>query len=136
MNLRRFPAALGAVIITPGAAMREVEARESGGFWMLVAWSLVAAVTLRFANLADAQLEENAPEPAKAGEGRLEKVEADERREEQPELIHPISKGEPGEHKRAGDEVDDALYFRSGDVRGSDLAGGDNVEAGFAGMPA
>ncbi|MEO5768392.1 MAG: TlpA disulfide reductase family protein [Polyangia bacterium] len=54
LNLRRFPAALGAVLITPGAAMREVEARESGGFWMLVAWSLVAAVTLRFANLADA----------------------------------------------------------------------------------
>jgi hypothetical protein len=85
-----------------------------------------------FASLADAQLEENALERAEAGEGRLEKVEADERREEQPELIHPISKGEPGEHKRAGDEVDDALYFHSGDVHGSDLAAGDNVEASFA----
>ena len=34
--------------------MGEVETRESGGFWMLVAWCLAAAVALRFANLADA----------------------------------------------------------------------------------
>lgn len=53
-NLRRFPQALGGLLATPEQALRDVERRESGGFWILVAWSLIAAVGLRFTNLADA----------------------------------------------------------------------------------
>jgi len=53
-SLRRFPGALGDLLTAPGHALREVERRQGGGFWMLVTWCLVAAVSLRFANLADA----------------------------------------------------------------------------------
>lgn len=53
-NLRRFPGALGDLLAAPHRALREIESQESGGFWILVTWCLVAAVALRFAGLADA----------------------------------------------------------------------------------
>jgi hypothetical protein len=55
-QVRRFPARVGALLVRPGAALREIEAAEKGGFGVLVGWCLAAAVTLRFVNLADAFL--------------------------------------------------------------------------------
>src|SRR5947207_1440774 len=46
--VRRFPGAVGALLVTPGAALREIAAAEKGGFGVLVGWCLVAAVSLRF----------------------------------------------------------------------------------------
>ena len=53
-NLRGFPRTLGDVLTAPRRALGDIERREGGGFWILIAWSLVAALGLRFANLADA----------------------------------------------------------------------------------
>ena len=47
---------VGGLLVTPGAALREIGAAEKGGFGVLVGWCLVAAVALRFVNLADAFL--------------------------------------------------------------------------------
>ena len=47
---------VGALLVAPGAALREIEAAEKGGFAVLVGWCLVAALALRFVNLADAFL--------------------------------------------------------------------------------
>jgi thiol-disulfide isomerase/thioredoxin len=55
-QVRRFPRTVGALLVTPGAALREIQAEEKGGFGVLVGWCLVAAVALRFVNLADAFL--------------------------------------------------------------------------------
>lgn len=55
-QVRRFPRAVGALLVTPGTALREIAAAEKGGFGVLVGWCLVAAVALRFVNLADAFL--------------------------------------------------------------------------------
>ena len=41
-------------MVAPQRALREIERKEGGGFWVLIAWSLLAALGLRFANLADA----------------------------------------------------------------------------------
>lgn len=53
-QVRRFPRTLGALLVAPYRALREIETAEKGGFFLLVAWSLAAAVALRFVNLADA----------------------------------------------------------------------------------
>ncbi|HEX2658648.1 MAG TPA: TlpA disulfide reductase family protein [Polyangia bacterium] len=52
--VRRFPATVGALLVTPRAALREIQAAEKGGFSVLVGWCLAAAVALRFISLADA----------------------------------------------------------------------------------
>ena len=52
--VRRFPSTLGRVLVTPAAVLRDIDAAERGGFSLLVIWCLVAAVALRFVNLADA----------------------------------------------------------------------------------
>ncbi|HEY4187487.1 MAG TPA: TlpA disulfide reductase family protein [Polyangia bacterium] len=53
-QLRRFPRVLGGLLVAPARALREIEAVEKGGFFLLVGWCLAAAITLRFVNLADA----------------------------------------------------------------------------------
>jgi len=53
-QVKRFPSAVGALLLTPRTALREIEAAEKGGFSVLVGWCLAAAVTLRFISLADA----------------------------------------------------------------------------------
>ena len=53
-RLRKFPLALGELLIAPGRALRDIERREAGGFALLITWCLAAALGLRFANLADA----------------------------------------------------------------------------------
>ena len=53
-HVRRFPAAVGALLVAPRAALREIEAAEKGGFSVLCGWCLAAAVALRFISLADA----------------------------------------------------------------------------------
>jgi thiol-disulfide isomerase/thioredoxin len=53
-TLRRFPRTLGDLLVSPRAALRELDARERGGFSALVLWCLLAAVALRFAGLAEA----------------------------------------------------------------------------------
>ena len=50
----RFPRTLGGLLVAPGRSLREIEAAERGGFFLLVAWCLLAGLTLRFVNLADA----------------------------------------------------------------------------------
>ncbi|MES1205965.1 MAG: hypothetical protein ABUS79_08505, partial [Pseudomonadota bacterium] len=52
--LRRFPRALGDLLTAPQPALGRVEASQRGGFALLVIWCLAAALSLRFANLADA----------------------------------------------------------------------------------
>jgi hypothetical protein len=64
-----------------------------------------------FARLADAQPHENALERAEAGKGSLKKIETDKGREEQPEVVYPMSKRESRENKRAGDKIDNVLPF-------------------------
>ncbi|MBC8134121.1 MAG: TlpA family protein disulfide reductase [Deltaproteobacteria bacterium] len=54
VHLRDSPRALGDLLAAPTRALRGIETRESGGFWILVAWCLAAAIGLRFTNLADA----------------------------------------------------------------------------------
>ena len=53
-QLLRFPRTLGTLLTAPARALRQIEAVEKGGFFLLVGWCLAAAVTLRFVNLADA----------------------------------------------------------------------------------
>jgi thiol-disulfide isomerase/thioredoxin len=53
-TLLRFPRTLGEVLVAPRRALREIDARERGGFSALVIWALLAAIGLRFTALADA----------------------------------------------------------------------------------
>ena len=53
-QLRRLPQTLGTLLIAPARALRQIEAAERGGFFVLVAWCVAAALTLRFVDLADA----------------------------------------------------------------------------------
>ena len=53
-HIRRFPRVLGALVVSPGPALREIEVAQKGGFSGLVIWCVLAAVTLRFVSLADA----------------------------------------------------------------------------------
>ncbi len=78
---------------------------RSSGFWAVAR----ATATAR----ADAKFHENALKRTEAGEGGLEKVEPDERREEKPAWVDPMSEREAGEHKRAGDKIDDVLDFQN-----------------------
>ena len=52
--VRGFPSALGRLLVAPVTALGDIDAAERGGFSLLVGWCLVAAVALRFVNLADA----------------------------------------------------------------------------------
>ncbi|HEY8922884.1 MAG TPA: hypothetical protein VIU64_00815, partial [Polyangia bacterium] len=52
--VRGFPSALGRLLATPATALRDIDVAERGGFTLLVGWCLVAAIALRFVNLADA----------------------------------------------------------------------------------
>jgi thiol-disulfide isomerase/thioredoxin len=53
-QLRRLPQTLGTLLVAPTHALRRIEAAERGGFFLLVAWCVAAALTLRFVDLADA----------------------------------------------------------------------------------
>lgn len=55
-QLRRLPQTLGTLLIAPARALRQIEAAERGGFFLLVAWCVAAALTLRFVDLAEAFL--------------------------------------------------------------------------------
>lgn len=53
-DLRRFPQAVGDLLTAPGRALGKIETAERGGFSVLIAWCLAAALGLRFTDLADA----------------------------------------------------------------------------------
>jgi len=55
-QLRRLPQTLGTLLIAPARALGRVASAERGGFFVLVAWCVAAALTLRFVDLADAFL--------------------------------------------------------------------------------
>ena len=71
---------------------------------------------LRFAGVVSAatavsggaEFEKDAFERTEAGERGLEKVEADEPRQEHPARVHPMSEGQTSEDEHAGDRVEDA----------------------------
>lgn len=56
LQLRRLPQTLGTLLVAPARALRQIAATERGGFFVLVAWCVAAALTLRFVDLADAFL--------------------------------------------------------------------------------
>ena len=53
-QLQRLPQTLGTLLIAPARALRQIAVAERGGFFVLVAWCIAAALTLRFVDLADA----------------------------------------------------------------------------------
>jgi thiol-disulfide isomerase/thioredoxin len=53
-EVRGFPARLGALITDPERALAAIETSGRGGFSLLLMWCLATALTLRFADLADA----------------------------------------------------------------------------------
>jgi len=55
-QVRRLPQTLGTLLLAPSRVLRQIEAAERGGFFVLVAWCVAAALTLRFVDLADAFL--------------------------------------------------------------------------------
>ena len=59
-------------------------------------------------------LEQNFLQRTKPRERRLEKIEPDKSRQEEPPWVHEMAEGQTGQHERAGHEIDDALNFHTG----------------------